>query len=173
MKNKGINIAVLLIIGLTLVLIWVLFIKGPDGEILDLSNLLRLLYDNNVHVFLFILGLVILFYKFSDFFLEIILVILSVLRILNTCDYCVTLRNENSPYLVNGSCGKCKTNLCKLCFKYINKEKNKSVGCPSCGCITFVPNNLLAYPFHIPRSFVKRLETIQEDRKKKRDVINV
>lgn len=170
--SKGTNFGTLGIFLITFFLIWVFFIQGPEGDISDFSILFVGLSNDLFLIALFLILLSILMFVNRDFFLKITLIFLSIFRVLNTCGYCVPLRGEESPYLVNGSCSKCKTHICSVCFKFVTKKKPNSVGCPKCGSVKFVPNELLAYPFHVPSLIQRNFDRIQKSQTKQKDVRN-
>lgn len=150
--NLGRNIVASGIILCTLMLIWIIFFS-PKDDITDPSPFIGQFPSTIV--------LIVLSFLNSPLFLISILCIIVYLTqdplllfifnpFLNKCSYCLPIRGEPTPYLINGYCTKCKTHVCSKCFKCINKQKKKPIGCPNCGGGGFTYKKSIAY-IRLPR----------------------
>lgn len=152
------NIGVILFILLVFFMVWIFFIAGTEGDILDFSRFVDPFYDP---LFLFVIIIILSSFSIyfgSDILFDLFLITLNMAQLLNKCPYCTKIRGEPERYLVDGNCGNpdCETAICKDCFKYTDKVGKTKQGCPECGSTVFLPDNLLAYPVRIPNWLKKR-----------------
>lgn len=135
----------------TLFLFWI-FIKGPEGEILDFSIFIRTIYrfEFAFSLFLLLISIIIIFLR--NRIIVVLPNILNYLGLLNKCSYCEMIRHDNESYLVNGYCKNCKTHICSVCFNHVDKKEKKAPGCPN-SCANLNSDRNFYYQIYLYKLF--------------------